>query len=119
MDDNILGRVKPAGAHLRQSLRDTLGQHPHVGDIRGVGLFCGVELVADRGTKDPLPEEQKTHAKVKSAAFAEGLICYPMGGTIDGKRGDHILLAPPFIATDKQLDKAVEILQGAIENALL
>ncbi|NRB03560.1 MAG: aspartate aminotransferase family protein [Rhodobacteraceae bacterium] len=119
VDDHVLDRVMPAGQHLLQALRDRLGQHPHVGDIRGVGLFCGVELVADRETKDPLPAEQKTHAKVKSAAFSEGLICYPMGGTIDGKRGDHILLAPPFIATDAHLDEAVKILQSAIENALL
>ena len=118
IDDNILARVAPAGAHLRQSLRDALAQHPHVGDIRGVGLFCGVELVADRTTKEPLAPERKTHAKIKSIAFAEGLICYPMGGTIDGKRGDHILLAPPFIATDNQLAEAVRILRTAIDGSL-
>jgi len=119
IDDHVMERVKPAGARLRQSLRDAVGQHPQVGDIRGVGLFCGVELVADRETKEPLPPEQKTHAKIKSAAFAEGLICYPMGGTIDGKHGDHILLAPPFIATDDQLDEAVKVLQTTIQKSLL
>ena len=107
-----------AGSYLRQRLCDKLGQHPHVGDIRGVGLFCGVELIADRDTKAPLPPEAKIAAKIKSAAFAEGLLCYPMGGTIDGKRGDHILLAPPFVVEDLQLDACVNKLQIAIERAL-
>lgn len=118
VDDAVLARVTPAGEHLRQTLRDVLGQHPNIGDIRGHGLFCGVELVADRSTKDPLPPELKTHAKIKAAAFSEGLICYPMGGTIDGQRGDHVLLAPPFIATDAQLDDGVHRLRTAIERAL-
>lgn len=118
VDDQVLKRVTPAGSHLRQLLRDKLGQHPHVGDIRGVGLFCGVELVADRETKTPLPPEAKVAAKVKSAAFSEGLLCYPMGGTIDGKRGDHILLAPPFVVEDLQLDACVNKLQIAIDRSL-
>ena len=118
VDDQVLKRVTPAGSHLRQRLRDKLGQHPHVGDIRGVGLFCGVELVADRETKTPLPPDAKIAAKVKSAAFSEGLLCYPMGGTIDGKRGDHILLAPPFVVEDLQLDACVNKLQIAIDRSL-
>ena len=118
IDDQVLERVAHAGSYLRQRLCDKLGQHPHVGDIRGVGLFCGVELIADRDTKAPLPPEAKIAAKIKSAAFAEGLLCYPMGGTIDGKRGDHILLAPPFVVEDLQLDACVNKLQIAIERAL-
>ena len=118
VDDQVLKRVTPAGSHLRQRLRDKLGQHPHVGDIRGVGLFCGVELVADRETKTPLPPDAKIAAKVKSAAFSKGLLCYPMGGTIDGKRGDHILLAPPFVVEDLQLDACVNKLQIAIDRSL-
>ena len=118
VDDQVLKRVTPAGSHLRQRLRDKLGQHPHVGDIRGVGLFYGVELVADRETKTPLPPDAKIAAKVKSAAFSEGLLCYPMGGTIDGKRGDHILLAPPFVVEDLQLDACVNKLQIAIDRSL-
>ena len=118
VDDNVLGRVMPAGEHLRQSLRDELGQHPHIGDIRGVGLFCAVELVADRTTKEAFSSDLKLHAKIKKLAFAEGLICYPMGGTIDGKTGDHVLLAPPFIATDEQLDSAVTRLASAINTAI-
>lgn len=118
IDDEILARVKPAGLHLRNALEERLGQHAHVGDIRGFGLFCGVELVADRGTKAPLSPEAKVHAKVKAAAFSEGLMCYPMGGTIDGQRGDHILLAPPFISTDQQLEDSAKKLSDAIEEAL-
>ena len=118
VDDNVLGRVMPAGEHLRQSLRDELGQHPHIGDIRGVGLFCAVELVADRATKEAFSSDLKLHAKIKKLAFAEGLICYPMGGTIDGQTGDHVLLAPPFIATDEQLDSAVTRLASAINTAI-
>lgn len=118
IDDQVLERVAHAGSYLRQRLCDKLGQHPHVGDIRGVGLFCGVELIADRDTKAPLPPEAKIAAKIKSAAFSEGLLCYPMGGTIDGKRGDHILLAPPFVVEDLQLDACVNKLQIAIERAL-
>ncbi len=118
VDEQVLARVTPAGAHFRQALRDRLGQHPHVGDIRGAGLFCGVELVADRETKEPWQPDAKLHAKIKAHAFANGLICYPMGGTIDGKNGDHVLLAPPFIATDTQLEDGAEILAKAIEQTV-
>ena len=118
IDDSVLAKVSPAGMFLMQALHDRLGQHAHVGDIRGVGLFCGVELVANRDTKEPLPAAAKTHAKIKAAAFAEGLICYPMGGTIDGKNGDHVLLAPPFIATEQNLDDCAEKLRVAVEVSL-
>ncbi|MEM8980220.1 MAG: aspartate aminotransferase family protein [Pseudomonadota bacterium] len=118
VDDATLAKVTPAGDHLSKALHAKLGQHPHVGDIRGVGLFQGVELVADRETKAPLPSELKTHAKIKAAAFEEGLICYPMGGTLDGKNGDHILIAPPFIATPQQLDDCADKLLTAIETSL-
>jgi adenosylmethionine-8-amino-7-oxononanoate aminotransferase len=118
VDQEVLSRVTPAGAALREALVAQLGQHPHVGDIRGVGLFQAVELVADRETKAPLPPERKLHAKIKAAAFEAGLICYPMGGTIDGKSGDHVLMAPPFIATDEQLALAAEMLATSIGVAL-
>lgn len=118
VDDNVLGRVMPAGDHLRAALQTRLGQHPHVGDIRGVGLFQGVELVADRDTKAPFPASAKLHARIKKAAFDAGLICYPMGGTLDGQTGDHVLLAPPFIANDTQLDAVAEMLTTAIDSAL-
>lgn len=114
----LLARVREQGAKLQAALEAELGQHPHVGDIRGRGLFRGVELVADRETKTPFDPALKLHARVKALAFEAGLICYPMGGTIDGQRGDHILLAPPFIIEDAQIDELVCKLSGAIRGAL-
>lgn len=114
----LLDRVQTQGARLDAALRAELGQHPHIGDIRGRGLFRGIELVADRDTKAPFDPARKLHARIKTLAFNAGLICYPMGGTIDGLRGDHILLAPPFIITDDQIGELVEKLSGAIRGAL-
>lgn len=114
----LLERVRVQGDKLDAALRGALGQHPHVGDIRGRGLFRGVELVADRETKAPFDPARKLHAKIKAEAFAAGLICYPMGGTIDGQIGDHVLLAPPFIIEDAQIDELVSKLSGAIDKAL-
>ena len=99
-------------------MRDALGDHPKIGDIRGRGLFFGVELVRDRGTQEPFDPTQKLHARIKALAFGSGLICYPMGGTIDGKRGDHILLAPPYIITDDQIDELVDTLARSIKIAI-
>lgn len=118
VDDALVQRVTPAGNRLRQALHAALGQHPHVGDIRGVGLFQGIELVADRDSKTPFPAADKRHAKLKTAAFEEGLICYPMGGTLDGQTGDHILLAPPFIISDEQIDELVDKLTRALGKVL-
>lgn len=114
--DKLLDAVKTNGAYFARRLCESLGSHPNVGDIRGRGLFWGVELVADRTTKQPFDPALKLHAKVKSAALEHGLMCYPMGGTIDGQRGDHVLLAPPFIATEADLDAIVERLSAAIET---
>lgn len=114
----LLERVRVQGDKLDAALRGALGQHPHVGDIRGRGLLRGVELVADRETKAPFDPARKLHAKIKAEAFAAGLICYPMGGTIDGQIGDHVLLAPPFIIEDAQIDELVSKLSGAIDKAL-
>ena len=85
------------GALLEQRLIERFGNHRHVGDIRGRGLFRGIELVADRATKAPFDPALKLHARVKAAALERGLACYPAGGTVDGVRGDHVLLAPPYI----------------------
>ena len=116
--NNLLSRVREQGDKLDAALRAEFGQHPYVGDIRGRGLFRGVELVEDRETKKPFDPARKLHAKIKANAFEAGLICYPMGGTIDGVRGDHILLAPPFIIEDAQIDEVVTKLSGAITGAL-
>ena len=116
--DGLLQRVQRQGAGLRERLQATFGAHPQVGDIRGRGLFQAIELVADRATKAPFDPALKLHARIKAAAMAEGLMVYPMGGTIDGRRGDHVLLAPPFIVSDDELEQTVQRLASAIDAAL-
>src|ERR1700722_3532729 len=116
--DDLLANVRDMGALLRRRLGERFGNHPHVGDIRGRGLFQAVELVEDRSTKAPFDPAKKLHAKVKKAAMARGLMVYPMGGTIDGTRGDHVLLAPPFIVTVEQIGEIVDRLGSAIDDAL-
>lgn len=107
LERGLLQRVTDLGSTLEAGLRATLGQHPHVGDIRGRGLFWGIEIVEDRGTKAAFDPSKRIAARMKQVAFERGLICYPMSGTIDGRSGDHILLAPPFIMTDGQVDELV------------
>ena len=114
--DGLLDKVKADGAYFAQALRKSLGAHPHVGDIRGRGLFMGVELVEDRATKRPFDAALKLYVKLKAEAMQRGLMVYPMGGTIDGERGDHVLLAPPFIATRAELDEIVARLAAAIDS---
>ncbi|WP_419906139.1 aspartate aminotransferase family protein [Hoeflea sp.] len=114
LDRNLIERVREKGERLSDALHTAFGQHPHVGDIRGRGLFRGIELVEDRTTKRPFSPAQGVNKRVKAAAFDAGLICYPMGGTIDGVNGDHVLLAPPFIIEDGQIDELV----GKLDKAL-
>ena len=109
----LLPRVREAGDRLDAVLRERFGQHPHVGDIRGRGLFRAIEFVADRETKLPFDPSKGIAKKIKKAAFEAGLICYPMAGTIDGRTGDHVLLAPPFIISDAEIDE----LAGKLESA--
>lgn len=118
LDRNLIPRVKTQGAKLMKALEICFGQHPHIGDLRGRGLFLGLELVADRETKAPFDASRKIANRIKTAAFEAGLICYPMSGTIDGQSGDHVLLAPPFIISDEQIDELVHKLSGAIDKAV-
>jgi adenosylmethionine-8-amino-7-oxononanoate aminotransferase len=115
--DGLLAAVQRQGDGLEQRLRSALGAHPHVGDIRGRGLFWAIELVRDRATKEPFGPDVRLHAAVRREAMARGLMVYPMGGTIDGRLGDHVLLAPPFIVSDSELDAIVERLSTAIDAA--
>lgn len=117
-DDGLLERVPVLGAKLERKLRSALGAHPNVGDIRGRGLFWAIELVEDRASKAPLDPQRRVHARLKKEALKAGLMCYPMGGTLDGLRGDHVLLAPPFIVEDAQLDELVEKLGMALDATL-
>ncbi len=118
LERGLVARVQTQGEKLAQKLTERFGQHPHVGDIRGRGLFRGIELVADRETKEPFDPARGVAGKIKKAAFEAGLICYPMSGTIDGRRGDHILLAPPFIIEDAQLDELTDKLDAAITGVI-
>ena len=118
VDDGLVSACAVMGEKLQAALEDRFGQHPHVGDIRGRGLFRGLELVADRETKAPFDPALRLNAKVKAAAFDAGLACYPMGGTIDGVKGDHVLLAPPFIMTDEQVTEVVDKLEIALNKAI-
>jgi adenosylmethionine-8-amino-7-oxononanoate aminotransferase len=116
--DRLLGAVQRQGAGLAQRLRAAFGEHPAVGDIRGRGLLQAIELVRDRATKAPFDPRFKLHAHIKREAMARGLMVYPMGGTIDGRLGDHVLLAPPFIVSDTELDAIVERLRAAVDAAV-
>ncbi|UYO75247.1 aspartate aminotransferase family protein [Halomonas qinghailakensis] len=113
-----LANVNAMGARLQNGLEAVLGASPYVGDIRGRGLFRGIELVADRDTKAPFDPSRKIHAKIKRHAMARGLISYPMGGTIDGIHGDHILLAPPYIIEADDVDLIIERIADAINAAI-
>ena len=115
--DNLLANVRAKGALLSRRLQERFGNHPFVGNVRGRGLLQGVELVADRTTKEPFDPARKLNALVKKEAMKRGLMIYPMGGAADGVRGDHVLLAPPFILTDANVDAIVERLGEAIDAA--
>ena len=117
-EEGLLERVRAMGERLEESLIERFGNHRHVGDIRGRGLFRGLELVADRATKEPFDPASTLHARIKKAAMAEGLMCYPMGGTIDGRAGDHILIAPPFIIDEDHLAILTEKLGTAVDQAI-
>jgi adenosylmethionine-8-amino-7-oxononanoate aminotransferase len=116
--DGLLANVVGMGARLERRLKERFGQHPFVGDIRGRGLFWALELVSDRASKRPFDPVAKLSARVKREAMARRLMVYPMGGTIDGVNGDHVLLAPPFIVEGSQIDAIVERLGASLEAAL-
>jgi len=115
---DLLAKVRALGEYLADRLIERLGNHPNVGDIRGRGLFRGIELVEDRASKIPLDPKLKLHARIKRHAMDRGLICYPAGGTADGVKGDHVLIAPPFIIEEPEIDTLVERLGDAIDAAL-
>ena len=118
LERGLVARAAQMGETLKSALEAQFAQHPHIGDIRGRGLFLGLEIVEDRGQKRPFDPARATAARFKAAAFEAGLICYPMRGTRDGNWGDHVLLAPPFIMEDSQIDEVVGKLDIALRAAL-
>ncbi|MBL6457670.1 aspartate aminotransferase family protein [Belnapia sp. T6] len=117
-EEKLLDNVQAMGARLEQRLTERFGNHRHVGDIRGRGLFWAIELVEDRASKSVFDPALKLNERVKMQAYERGLACYPMGGTIDGRRGDHAILAPPYIATAAQIDEIVDRFGEAVDAAL-
>jgi adenosylmethionine-8-amino-7-oxononanoate aminotransferase len=116
--DDLLANVRAQGAALSERLQERFGNHRHVGDIRGRGLFQAIELVADRASKEPFAPGLKLNARIKAEAMARGLMVYPMGGTLDGVNGDHVLIAPPFIVDGLLIGQIVEKLGEAVDAAL-
>ncbi len=117
-DENLLENVRTRGDALRGELERRFSDHPHVGDVRGRGMFIGIELVAERKSKAPYDPAARLHAAVKRHAMSRGVLCYPMAGTIDGQRGDHVLIAPPFNIDESHAATIADVLDKAIDAAI-
>jgi len=113
--DNLLAKVREDGEFFGALLRETFTDHPHVGDVRGRGFFWGIELVADKAGKRPFNPALGVHAMLKKDAMTRGLLCYPFGGTVDGVNGDHVLLAPPYIASRDELRTIASLLAQSVD----
>ena len=116
--EGLLPNVVARGKTIRDGLRNALGEHPNVGDIRGRGMFIGVEFVVNKGSKESFDPASKIHRKIQKTAMEIGLLCYGMGGTVDGKRGDHILLAPPYNIDDVEEQELIEKFVDAVRQEL-
>jgi len=116
--DDLLANVRRRGERLQNALQERFGNHPHVGDVRGRGLFRAIELVADRATKAPFPPPDKIASRIHKCAMERGLCIYPGVGTADGRVGDHILIAPPFIVDGTTIDEIVGRLGAAVDAAV-
>jgi adenosylmethionine-8-amino-7-oxononanoate aminotransferase len=106
------------GSHLQGLLHARLGDHPNVGEIRGRGLFAGLELVADRATRVPFPRSERVVERVLAAARERGLLLYSGTGTADGTAGDVVLIGPPFVITREELEAVVDRLAQALHITL-
>jgi adenosylmethionine-8-amino-7-oxononanoate aminotransferase len=113
--EDLLSAVNRLGRQMAEQLSDAFKNHPHVGDVRGRGLLQAIEIVQDRSTKAPFPSDLRVHARLKHDALDRGLACYPMGGTVDGRAGDHVLLAPPFICSADNIDQLVTVLVQSVD----
>ena len=116
--ENLLENVKLQGKRLLSQLRDSLSECAYVGDIRGIGLFMAVEFVADRETRKPLSSKLKFNGVLKRHALQNQLMCYPCGGTVDGFAGDHVILAPPFIIDERDVEAIVTRFRQSVADAI-
>jgi adenosylmethionine-8-amino-7-oxononanoate aminotransferase len=117
-EEGLVQRVREQGAKLRRRMEARFGNHAHVGDVRGRGLFHAIEIVEDRSTKEAFDPKLAMHERIKQECMARGLLAYPMPGTIDGRRGNHMILAPPYIVTDAEIDTIVDRLGDAVDAAV-
>ncbi len=113
---NLIANARAQGESLKRSLEDRFSDHPHVGDIRGRGLFLALELVKDRETKEPFDPALNLWLTVMLKGMEFGLMCYPGGGTADGEKGDHVLLAPPFNIDSTHVEEIVEKLSSTFDS---
>ena len=116
--ENLVRKVAEDGVYLRRLLEANLGQHPHVGDIRGRGFFQGIEIVEDRETREPFAPERRMFERIMKTGFDRGLIVYPTGGNVDGVKGDQVIVSPPYNATRAELDEIVALLTETIDLAV-
>ncbi|MGH6931056.1 MAG: aspartate aminotransferase family protein [Dongiaceae bacterium] len=117
-EDDLLDNVRRQGARLQAALRDRLGNHRHVGDIRGRGLMWALELVADRASKAPFDPALRVFERIRRTAMEQGMVCYPSGGNVDGVRGDNVLLAPPYIVTAAEIDEIADRMGRAVDTVI-
>jgi adenosylmethionine-8-amino-7-oxononanoate aminotransferase len=113
----LFERPVPAGKNLRDALSALLS-HPHVGDVRGLGLLLGVEFVKDKATREPFPKSENVAEKIRQACLEENVLTYPTQGCVDGLKGDHILLAPPFTISPEESALIPRALQSALAKVL-
>jgi adenosylmethionine-8-amino-7-oxononanoate aminotransferase len=115
-EEDLLANVRKQGLLLEKLLRERFSDHPHVGDIRGRGLFLALEFLEDRAAKRPFDPSLKVHERIKDHALQVGVGIYPTGGTIDGRRGDHALIAPPYIAQAQDIELIVDRVELAVKS---
>jgi adenosylmethionine-8-amino-7-oxononanoate aminotransferase len=109
--------VQPAAEILRKEL-STFESHPHIGEIRGLGLLLGIEFVRNKSTSEPFPKKDNIADRIRQAALDENVLTYPTQGCVDGTNGDHILLAPPFSISPSECRLIASALRSALREVL-
>ena len=117
--EKLVEKVAAEGPLLRELLVQAMEGIAEAGDIRGRGFFQAVELVKDPETREPFPADLQVHLRVRQAALARGLICYPVNGNVDGKCGDHVILAPPYNVTRAELEDIAGRLGEAVRAVIV